>query len=273
MTVHECIIIGTGKMGLLHGALIEKSGRGRVSAVIDTSFKSRLIARGMGINAPIQKNFLRALERNSGGVCFVCTPPRSHFQVASTAIENGWNVFVEKPLTMDAKLSHSLARSVEEYGLTGFVGYQKRFSRPFNAFREYISEKNCKVRSIRMKMLSPQFSNSMSSGENRGGVEWDLLPHVVDMAFWIVGIRENKEISDFKIISYGSGEISVEMNKQDCLLHLKADWKSKDARKPELSGEMEFEDGELLVVDEDKLLRISESGFKEALLHQISLYI
>ena len=72
MTVHECIIVGAGKMGLLHGALVEKSGRGRVAAVIDTSFKSRLIAKGMGIKAPIKSSLLRALKASSGGVCFVC---------------------------------------------------------------------------------------------------------------------------------------------------------------------------------------------------------
>ena len=141
MAEHECIIVGAGKMGLLHGALVEKSGRGRVAAIIDTSAKSRLIAKGMGIKAPIKRSLLRELKRNKSGICFVCTQPNSHYPIASKAIENGWNVFVEKPLTMDPELSTSLARSAKESELSGVVGYQKRFSQPFLELRDYVSKK------------------------------------------------------------------------------------------------------------------------------------
>ena len=52
MVKHDCIIVGAGKMGLLHGALVQKSGRGRVREIIDTSVKSRFIAKGMALKHP-----------------------------------------------------------------------------------------------------------------------------------------------------------------------------------------------------------------------------
>ncbi len=59
---------------------------------------------------------------------FVLTPSPSHFAIARTLLEGGVDVFVEKPLTLHASETRSLADLADARGRVLMVGFNRRFA-------------------------------------------------------------------------------------------------------------------------------------------------
>ena len=71
-------------------------------------------------------------------VCIV-TPTPSHFELASLAIKNGKNVFIEKPATDDLDDTKKLISLAQEAGVVVQIGYVERFNPAFIAAKPFIS--------------------------------------------------------------------------------------------------------------------------------------
>ena len=56
-SLHPCIIVGAGKMGLLHGSLIEKSERGTVISIVDNSIGAQIVVKGMGLKKKVYSSW------------------------------------------------------------------------------------------------------------------------------------------------------------------------------------------------------------------------
>ena len=103
-----CVIVGAGKMGLLHGALANRHELLEVVGMADSSFQSRMVAKGIGLEIPVFKNIDSAIGATERGLAIICTPPSSHHPIIKKFLERNWAIFVEKPLTMKDKDSREL---------------------------------------------------------------------------------------------------------------------------------------------------------------------
>ncbi len=245
-------------MGLLHGALANRNDGIKVVGIVDPSSQSRMVAKGIGIRSPILRSVDSAIKLNSPGIAIICTPPSSHFELAKKFLINGWGVFVEKPLTMDNNKSQSLAEIAEQNRLYNQVGFQLRFSPVFLYLRRQIEEKKrggVGVRSIHISILSPQFSQIEDSllGSVRGGVAWDLLPHIVDMSFFLTEVSNYSDIAVKDVETVGWKAIAIKMLCKEVKCDLLADWGSMDVRKVETTGQIEMDDGSEYQFDSDKV--------------------
>ena len=63
----------------------------------------------------------------------IATPNAFHFDVAKAALENGKNVYCEKPLSLSASQSAELAKLAKEKGVINYVGYNNVMN-PANAY-------------------------------------------------------------------------------------------------------------------------------------------
>ena len=255
----QCIIIGAGKMGLLHGALANRHEYLTVVGVVDPSWQSRMVATGIGINASIFNDVEQATRSIDKGLAIICTPPKTHYPVIKNLLEKDWSIFVEKPLTMDSDSSHDLVRISRERGIYTQVGFQLRFNPVISFISEKINEEReserWNIRKIHLSILSPQFIHikDHSSGEQRGGIEWDLLPHVVDLANHLTGLRN---IDDVEIISSCRDSWTsawAEIQIKGLEVSLNSDWASTDVRKVEIRGRLDLENGEKINFDSDRI--------------------
>lgn len=69
----------------------------------------------------------------------IATPNAFHYEIAKAALENGKNVYCEKPLSIDSKQSKELAELAKEKGAVNYVGFNNVMN-PANAYvRELVS--------------------------------------------------------------------------------------------------------------------------------------
>ncbi|WP_087065701.1 Gfo/Idh/MocA family protein [Intestinibacillus massiliensis] len=69
----------------------------------------------------------------------IATPNAFHYEVAKAALENGKNVYCEKPLSLSAAQSAELARLAKEKGVINYVGYNNVMN-PANAYVKELIE-------------------------------------------------------------------------------------------------------------------------------------
>jgi len=275
----HCIIVGSGKMGLLHGALANISPKLDVVAIVEPSFQSRMVTKGIGIDVPIYRKIGTPLRKWKDGIAIICTPPHTHFQIVKKCLENGWAVFVEKPLTMESRKSLELDRIASIHGLYNQIGYQLRFSPVTQWLKNHILESGEDFFELEISILSPQFSqiSDESVGKNRGGIEWDLLPHIIDLGVYFASLKDNintveeeawlEWVTVGKVASEWSRiEASVEIGAR-AKCSFVADWKSREVRKVELKGKLTFGSRDVICFDSDKIWK---GGSKKTIFHRRS---
>lgn len=250
-------------MGLLHGGLLRATKRADVVAVVDPSRSARFLVTGTGLNVKTYASLDAALGRHQADAVFVCTPPRIHETIARSAIENRLHLFVEKPLTTSASASKKVADEASSRGLRGFVGYVRRHHVVYSALRRQLHGKVMTDLSVRIR--SPQFVGVGHLGLQRGGLEWDLLPHATDMAFWLAGATSTP--TPLSLAQRGLEQIETTTRIGPLNLTLEADWACPDVRKVEMAVEATLDDGTRLRCDEDQLVE-AVSGTRKSIFHR-----
>src|SRR5437763_8200103 len=123
-------LIGLGKMGLSHLAIVNTHPDARLVAVCDSaSYVTDVLSRYTGVKA--YTDYRRLLEEVQPDAVLVATPPGSHAAIVQAALERNIHVYCEKPLCTDAGESRRLARLAQAKGLVNQVGYHYRFVAAF----------------------------------------------------------------------------------------------------------------------------------------------
>ena len=94
------LIVGGGKMGLSHMAILNRLLDKGAVALCDSSALSRYVFGKLGIRT--FKTLDAALASGTAWRgALVATPTSSHFPIANTLLQRGIPCFIEKPLTLD----------------------------------------------------------------------------------------------------------------------------------------------------------------------------
>jgi len=92
-------IIGLGKIGIMHAAMVRNVPGARLAALVDRVPQlGAHVQSMMGTPAPFFTSIAEALRHVPLRGAFVCTPQFAHRAVAEECLEAGLDVFVEKPL-------------------------------------------------------------------------------------------------------------------------------------------------------------------------------
>src|SRR5256885_1923446 len=93
-------LIGVGKMGLSHYAILAAHSRVNVAAVCDSAtYITSSLQKYSGVET--FKDYRKMFDSAELDCVLVATPTSTHFGVASEALQRGLHVFVEKPLCLD----------------------------------------------------------------------------------------------------------------------------------------------------------------------------
>ena len=166
-------------------------------------------------------------------LCVIASDTAEHMRDGVTAMENGMDVLVEKPLSVNVKEAKCLMEAATKLGRNVFVGCVLRFSKSINLFREMLGEIGM-IHAIRIECQSylPDWrpsrphDKSYSGRSVEGGVLRDLI-HEIDYAGWIFGWPTAlqacvKNIGRLEIMSdetadlfweiYGGGMVSMRLD-------------------------------------------------------------
>ena len=135
------------------------------------------------------------LQRPEVNAAIIATDENRHVEPVLAAVDNGHDLFIEKPLATDAKESLRVLTAIEKSGVDAVVGYTQRFRRRFLAIKEklttgQIGDVTSVVTRAFMNRMVP-IATTRRTNERR-----NLTPmvvsgtHSLDMSLWLMEGKE-----------------------------------------------------------------------------------
>lgn len=185
-------VVGLGKMGLSHLAILNAHPDVELAAVCDaSSYVLGVLRKYTGVTT--YDDFDRMLREVDLDAVLIATPSRTHAPLVRGALERGLHVFCEKPFTIDPTDADALTSISRERGLVTQVGYHNRF---VGAFREVKTLLDAgaigKVTHVAGEaygpvVLAPKGGTWRSKPEEGGGSLYDYAAHPIDLLNWYLG--------------------------------------------------------------------------------------
>ncbi|CAN0513930.1 unnamed protein product, partial [Scytosiphon promiscuus] len=119
-------LIGAGKMGISHLAILGAHPDVDVVGVCDTS----LIVMGAlkkYTRFPCYKKFSKMLEKENPDAVFVAVPTKFHYEMIKELLERKIHVFAEKPFCLNPDQAEELVNLAQKNNLINQVGYHNKF--------------------------------------------------------------------------------------------------------------------------------------------------
>jgi scyllo-inositol 2-dehydrogenase (NADP+) len=232
-------LIGVGKMGLSHLAILNAHPDVTVAAVCDRSgYLLDVLGKYGGFNC--YSDYDEMLTAEKLDAVLVATPTKFHAPMVEKALQRGLHVFCEKPFVLDPAEGEPLVRVAEEKALVNQVGYVNRFVPSFEeAARVVRSGALGRVHHVRAEaygpvVLKPTGSTWRSTASEGGGALYDYACHALDLVNFVVGAPES--VSGVLMASVFSKGVEDEVY---CTLHfpggasgqLAVNWSDESQRK------------------------------------------
>lgn len=186
-------IIGAGRMGITHYAILNSHPDLEITAVADTTpMVNTIIGKYMGVRT--YKSYSALLDRESLDAIILCTPPALNYEILLAANRKGVHVFVEKPGTLSAARATEIAELFDARGLVNQVGYVSRFNDVFGKVKHLIEQGVVgEVIRFRTEMYTRTVireesgSSWRTTREQGGGATYEIASHAIDLANYFFG--------------------------------------------------------------------------------------
>jgi len=202
-------IIGFGRMGATHYALLNTHPTVRLTAVCDASgFTLKNLRRFANVHTYGNANEM--LDREALDFVIVCTPTASHAALVEAAIARHIHIFVEKPLALGEPVAQHLVALVSATTLVNQVGYFLRFNELVALAREYIERgylgdlvhyKNAMYGRTVLHRTSGGWRAKKTEG---GGCMLDFASHAIDLGHFLFGPTTHVAGTDLRSV-YSDG--------------------------------------------------------------------
>ncbi|HEX9308175.1 MAG TPA: Gfo/Idh/MocA family oxidoreductase [Anaeromyxobacter sp.] len=189
-------IIGVGKMGISHHAILGAHPRVEVRSICDSAaYVTSALRKHTGVTT--FKDFRAMIDAGELDCVFVATPTATHFEAASYALERGLHVFVEKPLCLDPSQSRRLADAARASRRANQVGYHNRFLGTFREVRRLVRAgalgevHHVGGTAFGQVVIRPRAGLTWRARRSEGGgCLHDYASHVIDLMNFVVGPPE-----------------------------------------------------------------------------------
>lgn len=185
-------IIGLGKMGLSHAAIVAPHKDVDLVAVCDTS---SLILDGIkkftGIK--VYDDYRKMIDSEILDFVIVATPTKFHFPMVKFALEKGIHTFCEKPFSLSIKEGEEMVSLAERNNLVNQVGYHNHFIGTFRELRRLIKNGilgdlvHFTGEAYGPVVTKPKGGTWRSDPGEGGGCLFDYASHVINLIQEIIG--------------------------------------------------------------------------------------
>lgn len=184
-------VVGLGKMGLSHHALLHAHPEVEVSVCDSSKYVLGVLEKNTGVEA--YGDYERMLAEADLDAVVIATPSSAHMGMVRAAFERGLHVFCEKPLTLSPADSDELAEAAATRGLVTQVGYHNRFVAAFGEVRKLLDAgaigdvTHVFGEAYGPVVLKQKGSTWRSRRAEGGGCLYDYAAHVINLLNWYVG--------------------------------------------------------------------------------------
>eukprot|EP01136_Pigoraptor_vietnamica_P016116 Opistho-1_new@4718 len=185
-------MIGLGKMGLSHHAIVNAHPQVQLVAACDTTtYLTDVLTKYTGLKC--YSDLDRMLAEEQLDAVFVSTPSKFHASMVEKALQRDLHVFCEKPFVLDVDDGARLVELAEGKSLVNQVGYHNRFVGAFQEAARVISSGALgKIHHVRAQaygpvVLRPKGGTWRSAKNEGGGALYDYACHALDLINFVVG--------------------------------------------------------------------------------------
>jgi len=181
-------VVGCGGIGMAHIRAYKEISDVQVVACVDRDAQKAQAAAALCGGAPLTD--IAQIPGDVKGVSVV-TPPQSHFKLASALLNAGFNVFCEKPLTMDVNEAEELLRIADASKNALMVGFKMRYEPIFKEARRLLPEIG-QLLTVSTVKQQPFQARATENWIPKVGAMYELSVHDFDLIHWIAGIEPEK---------------------------------------------------------------------------------
>src|SRR5690606_11976539 len=224
-------IVGTGYIGNVHGRIYSRDDRAEVAALYDI-VPERAERTAKTIGGKVCSSREEIID-NCDAV-LICSPNKTHKEVALDAIAAGRHVFCEKPYSIGIEDARELRDAANAGSGVFQVGHNRRFAPGYSTLRDLLSED--KPHSAHIKMNRGELVNPVWTGDVNvtGGFLYETTIHLFDMIRYQFGEIE-------ELTAYGSQHEYPELDEFSIIFKFKNGFHCTFASSSDASWHFPFE--------------------------------
>jgi myo-inositol 2-dehydrogenase/D-chiro-inositol 1-dehydrogenase len=224
-------IIGTGYIGNVHSRIYSGIENAEISALYDiVPEKAEKTSRSVGGKVCETRE---ELFENCDAV-LVCTPNKTHVEIATDAVNHEKHVFCEKPFAIGKKDAKKLLETAQNGKGVFQVGHNRRYAPVYANLKKLLEQD--KPHSAHIKMNRGELLNPVWTGDTNitGGFLYETTIHLFDMMRFQFG-----EISE--LVAYGSEHEYPELDEFSIIFKFKNGFHCTFASSSDASWHFPFE--------------------------------
>ena len=179
-------IIGIGKMGISHLAILGAHPDVEVVGVCDTS-KMMIEAIEKYSGFPCFTDHLKMLDNAKPDAVFVAVPTKFHAKIVEDLLKRDIHVFAEKPFCLNPEEGMPLIALAKQKKLVNQVGYHNKFVGTFQEVKKIVDGGwlgeiyHFHGQAYGPVVIKPKQDTWRSKPEDGGGCLMDYASHVIDL--------------------------------------------------------------------------------------------
>ena len=185
-------IIGLGKMGLSHAAIVGPNPDAELVAVCDTS-SLILDAFKKFSQVNTYSDYVKMIDAERLDCVIVATPTRYHYPIVKYSLDKGLHIFCEKPFSLTSNEGEELVKLADKNRLVNQVGYHNHFIGTFRELKRLLKADILgELVHFTGEAYGPVVTKEKggtwrSNPEEGGGCLFDYASHVINLIQEIIG--------------------------------------------------------------------------------------
>lgn len=185
-------IIGLGKMGLSHAAIVGSHPEADMVSVCDTS-SLVLDAFRKFSKTNVYSDYKKMIDAEKLDCVVVATPTRFHYPIVKYALGKGIHTFCEKPFSLKPEEGQELVDLADRFHLVNQVGYHNHFIGTFRELKRLLKAKvigdliHFTGEAYGPVVTKEKGGTWRSNPEEGGGCLYDYASHVINLIQEILG--------------------------------------------------------------------------------------
>lgn len=223
-------VIGLGKMGLSHCAIVNANPNVDLVAICDTSsFVLEVFKKFSDVNG--YSDYKKMLQEEQLDAVIVATPTKFHHEIVMESLKKGLHVFCEKPFSLNSVQGLEMVNEATKNAVVNQVGFHNRFLGTFQELKRLIEADILgEIYHFAGEAYGPVVTKEKtgswrSKRSEGGGCLYDYASHVLDLIHFVLGKTQkvagtmlkqtfSKEVEDtvyasLKLENGISGQLSV----------------------------------------------------------------
>jgi predicted dehydrogenase len=266
-------IIGLGKMGISHAAIVGPHPLVDMIAVCDTSSLVLDVFRKFS-KVNVYTDYTRMIGKENLDFVVIATPTRLHYPMVKYALEKGIHVFCEKPFCLSVNEGKELLNLANQKWLVNQVSYHNQFVGTFRELKKLLDEDvlgelvHFTGEAYGSVITNEKGSTWRSDPKEGGGCLMDYASHVINLIQEIIGRPVSTKGTILKNIyskEVDDAVYSLLVLKNGLTGNLSVNWCDNTYRKMSTSLTVNGKKGKIICDATEIKIYLNEANYKENL--------